>query len=227
MHKSEKFSERVIRWRAAHDLTQDEAALLLNVGRTYVSQLENRREPGSTLLARFDHVSQMSTAAVRSVLADMTGATKFASREEGSWRISEPRPDEPAPVPVGKPGRMIPRIGWAQAGAATVDFSDVVQWDDFVTVPTDDPKAIAITVRGESMSPEIVDGDIVIVAPSHPPITGKPVVARTTQGVMLKIFRRNGADFELRSVNPDYNPIHAKAADVLWIYPVTAVIHFP
>jgi SOS-response transcriptional repressor LexA len=224
MHKSEKFSDRLIRWRATHELTQPDAATLLGVGRTYISQLENRREPGATTLARFEYLSQMSTQSLRAILADTTGTPQFVAA--GTGLLRETGVGEAAPLPSGKPGKMIPRIGWAQAGAAMVDFADVVQWEDFVTVPTDDPKAIAITVRGESMSPEIVDGDIVVVAPSHPPITGKPVVARTTQGVMLKKYHRTRDGYELRSVHPDHPPIPVRNEDVHWIYPVTAVIHF-
>jgi phage repressor protein C with HTH and peptisase S24 domain len=207
--------ERLIRWRAAHGLRQDAAARLLGVGRTYLSRLETgERAAGPLLAARFEQLEAITPAGVRSMLAD------------GETSILREEPGEPA-RPAHRPPRMIPRIGWAQAGAAGVDFADVVEWEEFVRVPVEDPKAIAITVRGDSMEPEIVAGDIVIVAPSHPLVNGKPAVIRTTRAVMLKNARREKDAFELRSVNPEHATIRVKLAEVLWIYPVAAVIHFP
>jgi phage repressor protein C with HTH and peptisase S24 domain/transcriptional regulator with XRE-family HTH domain len=76
VNKSEKFSERLLRWRAEHDLKQQDAALLLDVGRTYLSQLEQGREPGPVLVARFDRLAQMSTADVHSKLAEQKAFKK-------------------------------------------------------------------------------------------------------------------------------------------------------
>ena len=121
---------------------------------------------------------------------------------------------------------QIPLIGMAQAGQQ-VDFEDVVDWEELIRIPNDDPKAIAIRVRGDSMEPLIHERDIVIVAPSYPPSNGKPVVARTKAGVVVKFYRMLPGDrIELASANEIYKPITVQLRDLVWIYPVTTIIHF-
>lgn len=138
-------------------------------------------------------------------------------------------------IPNGPPAegramrvRRVPVIGWAKAGEA-MDFEDIVDWESVVEVPVNDAKAFGIRVKGDSMSPRICEGDIVVVSPSEAPRNEKPVVVRLrVQGVLCKQFHRTCADsFELRSLNPFYSPIVAAMADVVWIYPVIAIINYP
>lgn len=124
--------------------------------------------------------------------------------------------------------RQVPVIGWAKAGEA-MDFEDVVDWETPVSVETNDAKAFAIRVKGDSMSPRICEGDLVVVSPSEPPRNEKPVVVRLrVQGILLKQFHRlTPQTFELRSLNPFYSPVAAAMSDVVWIYPVVAIINYP
>jgi SOS-response transcriptional repressor LexA len=121
--------------------------------------------------------------------------------------------------------RRVPVIGWAQAGEA-VAFEDVVDWDAVVSVETSDPKSIAIRVKGDSMTPLIAEGDIVVVSPSDQPVNEKYVVAKLAgDGVVCKQFRRlSPARYELRSMNQFYQPLIVEVTDVVWIYPVTQLI---
>jgi phage repressor protein C with HTH and peptisase S24 domain len=147
--------------------------------------------------------------------------------------IVAPNPGAP-PMPREEPPEMakkvcvrkIPLIEWAQAGHE-IDFEDVVDARDFISLPSDDPKAVAIRVRGDSMAPEILDGDIVVVAPSHPCLSGKPVVVRTVAAVMLRNYRWSGHDHhELVSTNEIYPTIVLATHELVWMYPVGAIIHF-
>lgn len=124
--------------------------------------------------------------------------------------------------------RKVHVIGWAKAGDVE-DFDDVVDWDNPVSLPLNDEKAFGIRVKGDSMSPRICEGDIVVVSPSEPPRNEKPVVVRLRdQGILLKQFHRLSATtFELRSLNPFYLPVAAAMTDVVWIYPVIATINYP
>ncbi len=121
--------------------------------------------------------------------------------------------------------KKIPLISWATAGKAMIDFDDVVDWDGFLERGgIRDPRAIAVTVRGDSMMPVIQEGDIVILLCSQKPISNNVVVARLKAGgVICKLFQRTGTDgktFRLSSYNAAYPPLDLHEEDFVWLYPV-------
>jgi len=127
------------------------------------------------------------------------------------------------PVPI----RKIPVVGWAQAGEA-VDFEDIVEWDDMLTIEISDPKAIAVRVRGDSMSPRIEEGDIVVLACSSRPHSGDTVVARLKdEGVVIKRFQIIDPKqqlYRLISLNEIYAPLERTEDQFVWLYPVDQLI---
>ncbi len=123
--------------------------------------------------------------------------------------------------------RHIPLLGWAQAGHV-IDFEEVRDWENFVTTEIDDPKAIAVCIRGDSMSPRFNEGDIAVLSCSSKPVNEKFVIARLKdEGVVFKKFQIVDPDkrlFRLISLNPLYAPIERREEQFLWIYPVRQVI---
>lgn len=122
--------------------------------------------------------------------------------------------------------RLIPLIAMTQAGPS-INFEDeIFQHDAVAVVDVKDPKAFALTVRGNSMEPEIKEGDVAVVCPSWQPRNGDEVICRTVHGdVMCKIFQTkfNGQFVILSSYNPAYPPVELSAEEIEWIYPVQSV----
>jgi phage repressor protein C with HTH and peptisase S24 domain len=222
VNESENFSERLKRWRAKHKFTQPDAAKALDIGRSYYSELENGREPGRFLKSKFELIEHEPVHIVNEHLSEKAARVREEALAAHGLR-SQPIVRDDRRLLV----RKIPLIGWAQAGAA-VNFEDVVEWEDAVSVEINDPRAIAVRVRGDSMSPEIVEGDIVVLACSDRVEDENTVCARLRdEGVVLKrlkIVDPVGRLFRLISVNPAYRPMDRREEQFLWIYPVDQVI---
>lgn len=77
--------------------------------------------------------------------------------------------------------------------------------DGFLDIPSSDPNAYGLRVRGNSMSPRMYEGEVILVEPGRQCSPGDDVVVRTAEGqVMVKVFisRRNG-QITLGSISND------------------------
>ena len=112
----------------------------------------------------------------------------------------------------------IPVLSSVQAGAPT-DFGDLVA-DEEIEVIGDLPDGCyGLKVNGDSMSPLIDDGDIVIVDPRRWPKPGNCVVARSELENLAEAtvkryypigFDETGREvFEARPLNPEYPTMHS------------------
>ena len=72
------------------------------------------------------------------------------------------------------------------------------------------------------MSPRHEDGDFVITSPDHTAFEDHPCVARQQGqiGVNSKIYRRDGNDVVLISVNESLSPQRCNAKELLWAHHV-------
>jgi SOS-response transcriptional repressor LexA len=130
-----------------------------------------------------------------------------------------------APPPAAGPHvRRVPVVSWARAGEAH-DYADLChQLDDAVETDCKDANAFALIIEGDSMEPEFMAGDIVVFTPNSEPRNGDIVVCRLkeTHGVLLKRYRRTGPEgktVRLESVNPNYQPLEFRAAEIAFVYP--------
>lgn len=68
-------------------------------------------------------------------------------------------------------------------------------------------KLYIVKAVGDSMSPKIEDGDLVIFEPNPSPENGSIVVARTEEGVTIKRFKDLGSQLVLEPVNEKFLPL--------------------
>ncbi|MGC3991675.1 MAG: S24 family peptidase [Chthoniobacteraceae bacterium] len=134
----------------------------------------------------------------------------------------------PILFPPGVKARYVPLLSWAQAG--TLDngaLDEGYSYEGVLAVDCTDRRAFGVTIRGDSMSPRISEGDKAVVYPGRPPRNGDTVIARTVRGdVMCKLFQsKNGGEIIiLSSYNPAYPPIEITHEEIAWIYPVAQVV---
>jgi len=116
--------------------------------------------------------------------------------------------------------RTIPLISWAEAGEAEV-WEQARAEGGATAYGVDDPAAIAVRIRGDSMEPDYKHGTVAIVYPSVPAKSGDLVVARLADGsVHFKRLQVAGDDFTFISLNPLYPPVTVPRAKVDRIAPV-------
>jgi transcriptional regulator with XRE-family HTH domain len=80
------------------------------------------------------------------------------------------------------------------------------------------PDSFALQIDGDSMSPRINDGDIVIVSPSVPAAQGQIGIARLADqiGVTCKLIRTTDTEVHLIPINERYETKVVPKKDLLW-----------
>lgn len=126
-------------------------------------------------------------------------------------------------LPPGMRAKYVPLISMAQCGTMGA-FDDVYSHEGFVAFDVSDPKAFATRCVGDSMAPQILPGDVVVVGPSSPPRNNDTVMAKLTEDqggdVMIKIYSVAGDRVTLSSYNPTFPRLEFARSDFAWIYPV-------
>jgi len=118
----------------------------------------------------------------------------------------------------------IPLLSSVPAGKlATIFHSDYAE--SYVTVDdVKDPQAFALKVKGNSMSPRIEDGDIVIVSPQGEARSGDICVVRVNDEDTLKKVKFEGSYIHLIPLNPEFDPVTVKKKDVNFAWKVVKLI---
>lgn len=121
--------------------------------------------------------------------------------------------DNVAPAKVGS--TKIPLISYIQAGQWTGidDFRETCGDYEYILTDLDvSDDAFALEIKGDSMAPDFLEGDVVIIDPNEPPHAGEFVAAiNGNYEATFKKYRPLGEvdnfgreHFELIALNPDY-----------------------
>lgn len=120
--------------------------------------------------------------------------------------------------------------GYAAAG---LPFFDTADYDSCVSVPPkylDSDRFLIIEARGDSMEPEIFNGDYVVVAHNVAPSQGEIALVSIEGDVLddeftIKRFYRFADHIELRSLNPNYPPLSYPSQAFRSAQKVVHIIH--
>jgi repressor LexA len=180
-------------------------------------------------LQRWEKGEQVPDGVAITRLARATGVlANWLLTGEGEMYLVPSRPDNVYTLPGGSRRRIrmvdLPLIAAVPAGkVATLFHPDYA--DDYVTVDdVKDPQAFALKVKGNSMSPRIEDGDVVIVSPQQEVRSGDICVARVNGEDTLKKVKLEGTYIHLIPLNPDYDPVTVKKRDVNFLWKVVKLI---
>ncbi len=116
-------------------------------------------------------------------------------------------------IPEGLAGAWtssLPLLGRVPAGRpseAVEDLEGRVSVDPAVSKGAD----YALRVRGDSMAPEMLDGDLILVRQAPEARDGERVVAHVEEGeATVKVLRLKGRQAWLEPLNPAHKPIRAR-----------------
>lgn len=121
--------------------------------------------------------------------------------------------DNVVPATVGS--TKVPLISYIQAGVWTgiEDFRETCGDYEYILTDLDvSDDAFALEIKGDSMTPDFIEGDVVIIDPNEPPHAGEFVAAiNGSYEATFKKYRPLGEvdrfgreHFELIALNPDY-----------------------
>lgn len=180
-------------------------------------------------LQRWEKGEQVPDGLSLTTIAKVTGV-------QPSWLLTGdgemyPKPSRPENV-YSMPGSLrrkarlvdLPLISAVPAGkVATIFHPDYA--DSYVTVDdVKDPGAFALKVKGNSMSPRIEDGDVVIVSPQAEARSGDICVVRVNGEDTLKKVKFEGTYIHLVPLNPDFEPVTVKKKDINFVWKVVKLI---
>jgi len=180
-------------------------------------------------LQRWEKGDQTPDGLAITALAKATGVQpNWLLTGEGEMYPVPSRPDNVIPLPGTNRRRTklveLPLISAVPAGkVATIFHPDYS--DDYVTIDDiRDPSAFALKVKGQSMSPRIEDGDVVIVSPQQEARSGDICVIRVNGEDTLKKVKFEGIYVHLIPLNPDFEPVTVKRKDVNFVWKVVKLI---
>lgn len=131
-------------------------------------------------------------------------------------------------LPPNRKARLVPLLSMVQAGKYDIAHSDeMYEHAGALAIDTNDRQAFAVEIEGDSMTPRLNPGDIVICTPNSTPRVGQTVVIQTVEGqAFCKIWQRVRPDgvMVFASVNPDHRAFEIPRSEVAWIYPVDSAI---
>ncbi len=111
----------------------------------------------------------------------------------------------------------------------TVRPGEVAQPVEFVaakSIKSRWPDAFVVRMDGESMSPDICHGDLVVLSPSAPAADGRPAVIQLEGqiGVTCKLYRQSKGHVHLVPINEQFAPQSFPAKNIVWALRVLAKI---
>jgi phage repressor protein C with HTH and peptisase S24 domain len=131
----------------------------------------------------------------------------------------EPGPD------LTRPFRRTRILGTAQLGPDGF-WDALVVADGWVDVPSNDPDAYSLRVRGDSMAPAIRSGWVVWCEPNHQLIPGEYVMVRCADGqsMVKELLYENGEEVSLMAVNDGYGRITILRSEIEQIHHVGGIV---
>mgnify|MGYP000913802590 CR=1 FL=1 len=165
--------------------------------------LSGRREP------KLDTINQ--------VLAEV-GLPPLAFHDEEESNV------EPGP-PVSSPYREIKILGTAQMGTEGY-WHALDEADGVVDVPSRDPGAYALRLKGDSMAPAIRSGWIAVCEPNGRLVPGEYVMIRLVDGesMLKELLYANEVEVSVMSVNDAYGRRTIPVEQIDQIHYVGAIV---
>lgn len=112
---------------------------------------------------------------------------------------------------IGTSGKMIPILGQVGAGYPMWAEENILGYEEIGNLQGE---YFALKIHGDSMSPRMQDGDIVICRRQDTAEDGDIVIAIGSGEALCKRLRMYKDGIELYSINPEYRPLSFSMAEV-------------
>jgi transcriptional regulator with XRE-family HTH domain len=125
---------------------------------------------------------------------------------------------------AGTEAETHPPAGVQLVTLSAPDDRDAVEFVAAEAIKRRYPDAFALRVDGDSMAPQILPGDVVVLSPSVPAVQGRAAVVQAAGqiGVTCKLYRKSGGHVHLVPVNSRYEIADVEAGQVEWALRVLA-----
>lgn len=108
----------------------------------------------------------------------------------------------------GKIGVKVPILGRVAAGIPIEEIEDVIGWEEISESMARKGKYFCLEIKGDSMEPDLRDGDIVVVCHQNTAENGDIVIAQVNGNeATCKRIAISETGITLMSYNPKYEPM--------------------
>ena len=148
----------------------------------------------------------------------LTGDSEYKTKKEmfDAWDTMYNK-DENLAEEVRKieKGIRIPVLGNVAAGVPIEVMEDVLDWEEIPEDMASKGEHFGLKIKGDSMSPRILEGDVVIVRSQSDANSGDIVIAKVNgDDVCCKKLIKYDNGINLISFNPMYEPMYFSAKDI-------------
>lgn len=205
MSIKEEIAKNILKYRTSKGMTQKELAEKLGVKNTSVSNWENGNNS-------IDIDTLLKACEILGVtITDMYGAYATST---GNLTFTGKSPSEKR--------KRIPVYGNIAAGVPIEEVKDIEDWEDFEINGNNGHDYIALRIKGDSMSPRICDGDIIIIRLQPTIENGELAAVRVNDGFTDSVdatckrvkFTDDGG-IMLVSLNPEFPPMYYSRKDIV------------
>ena len=196
--------EIIYAYRHEHKLSIMDFARASGLSKTYVWMLEKNLNPST---------GKEVTPTIESIQKAAKGM--FMTFDDLFEKISDDVMVKLDDSVIGKKAVRIPVLGKVAAGIPISAIEDVLDYEDISDDMARTGSFFALKIKGDSMSPKIENGSVVIVRQQHYADNGNIVVAIVNgdDAVCKKLVKsQNG--ITLVSINTNYDPMYFSTADI-------------
>ncbi len=124
--------------------------------------------------------------------------------------------EEDPQVPEKTKPHRIPVLGRVAAGIPLEMVEDVIDWEEIDDATAKQGTIFALSIKGDSMEPRIVNGDVVIVRQQDDAESGEIVIVSVNgDDATCKRLRKYKDGIELVPSNPAYPPLYFSNEDIV------------
>lgn len=204
-----KIGEIIKKYRESKGISIDEFIKNSELTKSYISMLENDLNPatGKPLkpsLSKIRIIAEAMSIDLNQLLNAMDPDSEVDLHDD--FNLSKKNDPKGVKIPV---------LGKVAAGIPLEAIEDVLDWEEITEDVAKTGKFFALQIRGDSMSPKILEGDVVIVRQQSNADSGDIVIAIVNgyDGCCKKLIK-NDVGITLQSLNPNYEPMVFTNRDV-------------
>lgn len=202
------YSNRIRELRSAKSLNQEQLADKLGLTKQAISQYERGvRKPSVPVLEALCDFFNVSSDYL---LGKDDVTLRFVGKEDID-KLESPH------------GTRIPVLGRVAAGIPIDAIEDILDWEEISPELASTGKFFGLRIKGDSMQPRMIEGDVVIVKCQPDAESGDVVIVQVNgDQAACKRLSKHASGISLISFNPAYEPMVYTNEQILSL-PVTII----
>ena len=185
------------KYRDEHEMSMDEFSKASGISKTYISMLENgiSKRTGKKIVPTIEYIQK----AAKGMFLDFD--TLFAMLgDDAKVKLDD--------TVVSRRAIRVPVLGHVSAGIPISAIEDILDYEEISDKLAHTGQFFALKIKGDSMSPKIENGAVVIVRQQDDANSGDIVIALINGGdAICKKLIKSKSGVQLVSLNSAYDPL--------------------